>query len=80
MTTAIEDMRVNHSRPDILVSKLFLHRPNVVAGRKQMRRKGMSKSVTTGGDQMGTRRIVVSDSQEFSLSRRLTAGSSEKAE
>jgi hypothetical protein len=36
--TAIQDMRVHHGRPHILVPQQLLHRPDVVPGLQQMRR------------------------------------------
>jgi len=43
----IEHMGVNHCRRDIFVAKKLLNGADIVATFKQMRGKGMPKSVTT---------------------------------
>ena len=41
-------MGIDHGRTDVLMSKEFLDRPDIVAVLKQMGGKGMSEGVTTG--------------------------------
>ena len=43
----IQDVRVNHRCPDVLVAEQFLDGPNVVSRRKQVRRERMAKCVGT---------------------------------
>ena len=40
--TPVEDVGVDHRRGDIAVPKQLLHRPDVVSGFEQMRRKAVS--------------------------------------
>lgn len=47
MAPFIEDVRVDHGRADVLVSKQFLDRSDVVAGLKQVCGKGMPERMAS---------------------------------
>ena len=57
---AIQNMRVNHRRLDIFVTKQFLYGSDIVAILKQMRGEGMTKCMTTHwlGDASAFRSLV----------------------
>src|SRR5258707_15699517 len=48
---AIENMRVDHCRGDVLMAQQFLHRPDVVSALQQMCGEGMAKRMT--GSRLG---------------------------
>lgn len=46
-TRTVHDVGVHHSRPHVLVAQQFLNSSDIVAMFQQVRRKGVSKGVTT---------------------------------
>ena len=49
MTTAVENVRVDHRRGDVFMAEQFLHSPDVIAGFQQMGGEAVPERMTTDG-------------------------------